>query len=91
MKPFEVVRGSDNGEVSDIVTIDGEERIDINSNNITRVVYRGDGEYSAIEVDQDLTVNSNVTGQEMFFYDEKINNSAPKLIRKSKYNFEFAT
>ena len=82
MKPFEVVRGSDNGEVSDIVTIDGEERIDINSNNITRVVYRGDGEYSAIEVDQDLTVNSNVTGQEMFFYDEKINNSAPKLIRK---------
>ena len=53
MKPFEVVRGSDNGEVSDIVTIDGEERIDINSNNITRVVYRGDGEYSAIEVDQD--------------------------------------
>ena len=41
MKPFEVVRGSDNGEVSDIVTIDGEERIDINSNNITRVVYRG--------------------------------------------------
>ncbi len=82
LKPFEVVRGSDNGEVSDIVTVDGEERIDINTNNITRVIYRGDGEYSAIEVDQDLTVDSNVTGQEMFFYDEKLNNSAPKLIRK---------
>ncbi len=82
MKPFQVVRGSDNGEIRNIVTVDGEERIDINANNITRVVYKGDGEYSAIEVDQDLTVDSNVTGQEMFFYDEQLNNSGPKLIRK---------
>ena len=80
--PFDVVRGSDSGEVRDIVTIDGEVRAGINANNITRVVYKGDGEYSAVEVDQNLSVNTNITGQEMFFYDNQINNSGPRLIQK---------
>lgn len=80
--PFEVIRGADSGEVRDIVTIDGEVRSDINVNNITRVLYKGDAEYTAVEVDQELSVNTNVTGQEMFFYDNQLNNSAPRLIQK---------
>ena len=82
-KPFEVVRGSDVGEVKDIVTIDGESRVDLNANNITRVVYKGDGERSQIEVDNQLTVNSNITGEELFFYDTEITNNGPRMVEKA--------
>ncbi|MBW7875502.1 MAG: flagellar hook-associated protein FlgL [Candidatus Cloacimonetes bacterium] len=81
-KPFDVIRGTDLGEVRDLVTIDGVLRKDINANNITRVVYNGDGQRSGIEVDQALAVDYNVTGKDLFFYDDKINNSGPSLGRK---------
>ena len=81
-QPFEVVRGSDSGEVRDIITIDGDVRIDINANNVTRVVYKGDEQRSSTEVDQKLTVGSNITGHELFFFDDVVNTSGPNLMQK---------
>ena len=81
-RPFEVVRGSDTGEVRDVITIDGEVRKDINANNVTRVVYKGDEQRSSTEVDQKLTVGSNITGQELFYFDDMVNTSGPNLTKK---------
>jgi flagellar hook-associated protein 3 FlgL len=81
--PFEIVRGSDIGEVNDIVTIDGELRKELNVNNITSVQYRGDDQTTSIEVDQGLAVADNITGHEIFYYDKKLNNSGPILGEKS--------
>ncbi|MCO4782513.1 MAG: flagellar hook-associated protein FlgL [Candidatus Cloacimonetes bacterium] len=82
-KPFEVVRGSGLGEVNDIVTIDGEVRPDLNINNITRVVYKGDSEKTKIEVDQDLAVKDNITGKELFYYGDNVQSSGPSLGTRS--------
>lgn len=82
-KPFDVIRGSDLGEVKDLVTIDGEVRTDINLSNVTRVVYNGDSQDTAIEVDQALAVVDNLHGADLFYYDERINNSGPSLSKKA--------
>ena len=81
-KPFEVIRGFDAGEVKNIETIDGDVRVDINANNVTRVVYTGDNQRSATEVDQNLTVGSNITGQELFYFDDQVNTNGPDLVKK---------
>lgn len=82
-KPFEVIRGSGLGEVNDIVTIDGDLRSNINVNNITRVVYKGDSERTKIEVDQGLAVNDNITGKELFYYGDNVQSSGPLMSTKS--------
>jgi flagellar hook-associated protein 3 FlgL len=82
-RPFEVVRGSDAGEVRDVVTRDGKIRQDLNANNITRIIYKGDAQKQSIEVDRKLEVNSNITGHDVFFYDDLINSTGPKLEAKT--------
>lgn len=79
---FEGVRGAEIGEVKDIVTIDGEIRKDINANNITQVRYIGDSGNNSIQVDQSLLVRNNITGQELFFFDEIVSNDSAKLFEK---------
>ncbi|MCJ8346432.1 hypothetical protein MJH12_12890, partial [bacterium] len=78
-----VVRGSGLGDVNDIVTIDGDLRSDININNITRVVYKGDSQRTSIEVDQGLAVNDNITGKELFYYGDNVQTAGPTLSTKS--------
>jgi len=82
-QPFEVVRGSDAGEVRDVITLDGEIRHDLNANNITRVIYKGDNQNTSIEVDRKLEVDSNITGHEVFFYEDVVNSTGPKLDTKA--------
>jgi flagellar hook-associated protein 3 len=81
--PFEVIRGSEIGQVNDIVTVDGELRTDLNINNITSVWYQGDNQKTGIEVDKNLVVSDNLTGQELFFYDSSVSNANPSLKSKS--------
>ena len=81
-KPFEIIRGFDEGEVKNVVTIDGDLRVDINANNVTRVIYTGDNQRTATEVDQNLTVGSNITGQELFYFDDQIHTNGPDLVKK---------